>query len=109
MRDIEKDTRIAPPTGTPRPKPPSLDSSYKSKIAGPPRCSICNSIKEVWTRKFKQEGLLWICPNFCEFDYSEQTKTDMNDEAVRQTQNPDGNDRTDVVKASQLGFEVPEK
>ena len=36
--------------------------------AGPPVCETCGSIKVAWTHKFKKDNsLLWICPNFCEF------------------------------------------
>jgi len=59
------------------------------------------------------KGLCILYEEYCisiepSYDCLDRTKTDMNNEAVRQTQNSDGNDRTDVVKASQLGFEVPE-
>jgi len=55
--------------------------SEKMKLrAGPPRCPDCDSIMEAWTRKFKPfngiEGLLWVCPKFCNIQKRE-SKTDV--------------------------------
>ena len=41
------------------------------KKAGPPRCPECNSIMEMWVKKWNlnndviRKEFLWICPNYC--------------------------------------------
>ena len=45
-----------------------IKAYLKITKAGPPRCEQCGSIKVAWTHKFENDNsLLWICPNFCEF------------------------------------------
>ena len=53
--------------------------SEKMKLrAGPPICFVCGSVKEAWTRKFTQtsghQGLLWLCPNFCEINKANEAE-----------------------------------
>ena len=94
----------------------SSDSSYKTKIDELEKycvSAIARLGKWISEEKNKCQKCYYIGQEITykeilltlqDFDSSEQ-KTK---EGVRQIPNTNGKDRTDIVKSSQLGFEVPE-